>query len=274
MQIKTIFLISFLMLILPFSPILAENCEKAIALSNQGAMAQDVKQKENLFKEAFDQTCDDQKVLAKIHNNLAEVFENQKRFQEAIAEYKKAIEFDPELSAPYLRLGEVYSKQQDYKSAEVYYRKFRELTHFKNKDQLRSALSPRGTARGIYVNPTKREKADLSEDLYFGFNETVLTPESEKQLKELLAALGDDELKNYRFQLAGHTCHIGSDAYNQKLSERRAKTVQEWLVTNGYPMGRLQVTGFGKNKPVADNSTEEGRKLNRRVEIRTMGAAY
>ena len=98
-----------------------------------------------------------------------------------------------------------------------------------------------------------------------------MTQESERQLQELLAALGDEELKNYRFQLAGHTCSIGSDAYNQKLSERRANAVKEWLVENGYPADRLRVTGFGKRKPVADNSTEEGRKLNRRVEIRTIG---
>jgi outer membrane protein OmpA-like peptidoglycan-associated protein len=274
MKIITIYLLPFLILILPFSPTLAEDCEKAIELYNRGTLAQEVKQKENLFNEALNQTCNDQKVLAKIHNNLADVYENQKRLHEAIAEYKKAIEFDPELPAPYLSLGEVYSKQRDYKSAEVYYKKFRELTHFKNKDQLRSALSPRGTARAIYVNPTRREKVDLSEDLYFGFNETVLTQESEKQLKELLAALGDDELKTYHFQLAGHTCAIGSDAYNQKLSEARAKAVRDWLAKNGYPGDRLQVTGSGKRKPVADNSTEEGRKLNRRVEIRTIGAAY
>jgi OOP family OmpA-OmpF porin len=112
---------------------------------------------------------------------------------------------------------------------------------------------------------------DSSEDLYFGFNETVLTQESERQLQELLAALGDAELKSYHFQLGGHTCSIGSDAYNQKLSERRAEAVKAWLVKNGYPADRLQVIGFGKKKPVADNSTEEGRKLNRRVEIRTLG---
>ncbi len=122
----------------------------------------------------------------------------------------------------------------------------------------------------IFVNPIKGKKAEPSEDLYFGFNETILTQESERQLKELLAALGDDELKSYRFQLAGHTCSIGSDVYNQKLSEQRAKAVKEWLISKGYPADRLQIAGFGKRKPVADNSTEEGRKLNRRVEIRTV----
>lgn len=250
---------------------LANDCSRAIELFNQGALAQEAGVKENSFKEALNQPCNDSKVLAKIHNNLADAYEKQSRFQEAIAEYKRAIEFDPELPTPYISLGDVYSILKDHKSAEIYYKKYGELTRFKSKEQLRSALSPRGNARAIYVRPTKGEKVDLFEDLYFGFNATVLTQESEKQLKELLDALGDDELKIYRFQLAGHTCTIGSDAYNQKLSEARARAVRDWLVKNGYPADHLQITGFGKKKPVADNSTEEGRKLNRRVEIRTLG---
>jgi outer membrane protein OmpA-like peptidoglycan-associated protein len=267
MKIKTILFFSFVILLLPFSSIPANDCSRATELFNRGTLAQDAKEKEDYFKEALLQPCDDQKVLAKIYNNLADAYENQSRFQEAIAGYKEAIEFDPELPTPYLSLGEVYSKLKEYKTAETYYKKYRELAQFKDRGQLSSALNP----RSIHVNPTKGEKVDPSEDLYFGFNETVLTQESERQLQELLAALADDELKNYRFQLAGHTCSIGSDTYNQSLSERRAAAVKNWLVKNGYPADHLQVTGFGKKKPVADNTTEEGRKLNRRVEIRTLG---
>lgn len=260
MRIITFFMVSFYILILPFSPTLADDCPKAIELFNQGTLTPDAKTKERLLKEALKQSCDDQTILAKIHNNLADAFENQSRFQEAIAEYKKAIELDPSLPTPYISLGEVYSKLKDYNSAEPYYKKYGELTRFKTRGQLREGLNP----RGIHVKAK-------SEDLYFGFNEAVLTPESEKQLQELLAALGDEELKNCRFQLAGHTCNIGSDAYNQNLSERRARAVKDWLVKNRYPADQLLVLGCGKKKPVADNSTEEGRKLNRRVEIRTVG---
>ena len=271
MQTKKILFISFVILIIPFSTTLANDCPKAIELFNQGVQAQDIKEKENFYKEALLHSCDDQMVLARIHNNLADAFETQQKFPEAIAEYKKAIESDPELPTPYISLGDVYSKIKDQKSAEIYYKKYGELTRFKSKEQLISALSPSGNARAIHVNPVKGKKVDSSEDLYFGFNETVLTQESERQLQELLAALGDDQLKTYRFQLVGHTCNLGSDAYNQKLSERRAKAVKDWLMKNGYPANRLQVTGFGRKKPVADNSTEEGRKLNRRVEVRTFG---
>jgi outer membrane protein OmpA-like peptidoglycan-associated protein len=267
MRILRIIFVTHLLVFLYSCFSLAGDCPKAIKLFNQGTLSQDVKEKENIFKQALNQSCDDQKILARIQNNLADALEKQSRFQEAIVEYKKAIELDSDLPTPYVSLGDVYSKLKDFKSAEIYYKKYGEMTCFKSKEQLRSVLNP----RAIYVNPIKGKKADPFEDLYFGFNEIVLTPESERQLQELLAALGDDELKNYRFQLAGHTCNIGSDAYNQKLSEDRARAVKDWLVKSGYPANRLQVTGFGKRKPLSDNSTEEGRKLNRRVEIRTIG---
>lgn len=266
MAIRHIILLSSFIGILPFSSIRADDCAKAIGLFNQGTLATDTGVRERVFKEALNEPCHDPKIQARIHNNLADAYENQARLKEAIAEYKRAIELDPDLPTPYISLGEVYSKLKDPKSAEGYYKKYYELTHFKTRGQLRSALTP----RAIYVKPAKGQKVEPSEDLYFGFNETVLTPESEKQLQELLAALGDEELKNCRFQLAGHTCNIGSDAYNQHLSQRRARAVKDWLVQQGYPASQLQTTGLGKKKPVADNSTEEGRKLNRRVEIRTL----
>ncbi len=148
MQILTIPFISFVFLILPFSPTLANDCQKAIELFNRGTLTQDVKEKEMLYKKSLLQDCDDQKVLAKIHNNLADAYEKQSRLQEAIAEYKKAIESDPELPTPYISLGDVYSRVKDQKSAEIYYKKYGELTRFKSKEQLRSALTPRGNARG------------------------------------------------------------------------------------------------------------------------------
>jgi len=66
----------------------------------------------------------------------------------------------------------------------------------------------------------------------------------------------------------GHTDSTGSAEYNQKLSERRAESVQKELVRNGIPQSRITTQGFGKNRPVAGNNTAEGRAKNRRVEIR------
>jgi hypothetical protein len=110
-------------------------------------------------------------------------------------------------------------------------------------------------------------------DLYFGFNESTLTPESKKQLQELLKALNSRELQTYKFRLAGHTCDIGTDEYNQRLSENRAKAIKDWLEAQDYPKAQLVTIGFGKREPVADNGTEAGRIINRRVEVRTIGVS-
>ena len=66
----------------------------------------------------------------------------------------------------------------------------------------------------------------------------------------------------------GHTCNIGTDAYNQKLSERRAKSVKDYFITHGIDAASIDAIGYGESKPKYDNKTEDGRKLNRRVEIR------
>lgn len=68
-------------------------------------------------------------------------------------------------------------------------------------------------------------------------------------------------------QIFGHTDSIGTDAYNQKLSERRARAVFNYLVDNGIDQARLKTHGFGENMPVAPNTTPEGRQKNRRVEV-------
>ena len=65
----------------------------------------------------------------------------------------------------------------------------------------------------------------------------------------------------------GHTDSVGSDAYNRKLSERRAKAVRDYLVREGIESSRLTTHGYGKSRPVASNDTAEGRAENRRAEI-------
>lgn len=74
--------------------------------------------------------------------------------------------------------------------------------------------------------------------------------------------------KGAKVVVEGHTCSIGTDKYNQGLSERRAKSVQGYFAASGIDSANVDVVGFGEAKPKYDNSKEEGRKLNRRVEIR------
>ena len=67
--------------------------------------------------------------------------------------------------------------------------------------------------------------------------------------------------------VAGHTCNIGTDQYNQRLSERRANSVRQYLVSKGIDANRLSAVGYGESRPKYSNDTEETRRLNRRVEI-------
>ena len=73
---------------------------------------------------------------------------------------------------------------------------------------------------------------------------------------------------NLKVEIAGHTDSAGSTAYNQGLSERRAQTVADYLIANGANADNISVNGYGEAEPVADNSSEDGRAANRRVELR------
>jgi len=99
----------------------------------------------------------------------------------------------------------------------------------------------------------------------FDFDKATLTPAGKAKVADAARTLKDNP--SIHVEVGGHTDSIGSDAYNQRLSERRAKTVAEELTRDGISASRLTVRGYGERKPVADNATEAGRARNRRVEI-------
>jgi len=115
--------------------------------------------------------------------------------------------------------------------------------------------------------PAPVQKEIITFNLLFGFDKHQITDDMIPVLEQAKAILEED--KSASFEIMGHTCSIGSDAYNQKLSERRANSVKNWLVGNGVAAERLHAVGYGESQPKYDNSTEESRKLNRRVEITT-----
>ncbi len=102
-------------------------------------------------------------------------------------------------------------------------------------------------------------------DILFDFNKSSLRAASVDGLTKIAGALAN--YPNYSIKIEGHTDWIGSDRYNMKLSERRAKSVYSFFVNNGIASGRLTMQGFGESKPIADNKTDAGRQRNRRVEI-------
>jgi outer membrane protein OmpA-like peptidoglycan-associated protein len=107
--------------------------------------------------------------------------------------------------------------------------------------------------------------ADKGRKVLFDFNKAVLKPEARAQLEGVLQAL--KEQPSLQVQVVGHTDGVGSDAYNMKLSQRRAESVADFLIKNGSRKENLQVDWKGKREPIASNANAEGRAQNRRVEI-------
>ena len=102
-------------------------------------------------------------------------------------------------------------------------------------------------------------------NIFFDFDRYSLRPESYHELNRWVEVFKKNpELKA---EIQGHTCSIGTEEYNQKLSERRAKAVVNYLVEHGVDPGRLTMKGYGETRPAASNETEEGRELNRRVDV-------
>jgi OOP family OmpA-OmpF porin len=101
--------------------------------------------------------------------------------------------------------------------------------------------------------------------IHFDTGKSAILPESEDALKQILALLNQNA--SLRLRVEGHTDNQGTAVANQTLSEKRAQAVMGWLIANGVDAGRLTAKGFGQTKPVADNSTDEGRAKNRRVEL-------
>ena len=112
-------------------------------------------------------------------------------------------------------------------------------------------------------------KVTYAADALFDFDKAVVKPAGKAKLDDLVS-----KVKGINLEViiaVGHTDSVGSDAYNQKLSVRRAESVKAYLVTKGIEKNRIYTEGKGEKQPVADNKTKEGRAKNRRVEIEVVG---
>src|SRR5690554_1948778 len=123
-------------------------------------------------------------------------------------------------------------------------------------------------AQAPVVAPTAT-KVVLNADTFFDFDKDTLKPEGRQVLDQVAAQV---ETLNLETLIAvGHTDSIGSEQYNQGLSERRANLVKNYLVGKGIPADRIYTEGKGETSPIASNATREGRAQNRRVEIEIVG---
>ena len=128
-----------------------------------------------------------------------------------------------------------------------------------------SAEQERRAYQAILDIERRIARGDLPK-INFEFDKDEITPESFPTL-DLIAQVMLDNPKLKVLCLA-HTDYIGTDEYNQDLSERRAKSVKGYLVKKGIYPPFIRFKGYGKSRPMADNETEEGRAKNRRVEFR------
>lgn len=134
-------------------------------------------------------------------------------------------------------------------------------------------VNPNGCAIKVYpdvlAQPAVAEPQDeiivLSDKVLFNFDSATLTPQANDLLAQISNRLTDGAVISVLVK--GHTDSVGSDAYNDKLSQRRADSVASFLVGQGIAANKIKAQGLGESQPVADNATDAGRAQNRRVEI-------
>jgi outer membrane protein OmpA-like peptidoglycan-associated protein len=134
-------------------------------------------------------------------------------------------------------------------------------------------VNPNGCAIKVYPDAPAQEVVAapqdevivLSDKVLFDFNSSTLTPAANQVLADISKRLTDSAIISVLVK--GHTDSVGSEAFNQQLSQRRADSVAAFLVSQGVAADKLHTEGLGEGQPVADNATDEGRAQNRRVEI-------
>lgn len=135
-----------------------------------------------------------------------------------------------------------------------------------------------GTAPGVAVDakgcPVSGAAAGPNrsfENVNFAYDKSDLTDYAKALLDNTANVIGGlvQKYPSLKIDVSGHTDWVGTDAYNQALSERRANTVKSYLTRKGVDAARINTSAFGETKPIAPNETEEGRALNRRTEVRT-----
>jgi len=128
--------------------------------------------------------------------------------------------------------------------------------------QLNSVLQTRDSARGLIVNMA---------DVLFATAQSTLKPGAREKLSKVAGILL--AYPGLKIEVDGHTDNVGSEEYNQTLSDQRAESVRSYLVAQGVLTGSVTARGFGKTQPVGTNDTAEGRQMNRRVELVVSGEA-
>lgn len=282
-------------------PALAQTpCQTADNLVRQQyaahAAGQSVDLQEKLLRQAL-QLCPDH---PEAHNNIANLFEAQGAFQQAIRHYQQAIQAKTDFAKAWYGLGETYYKQGRFAAsleAHLHACKTDKDSRERVKELLRAqsyAVSENGTITDkadllLLFDPQRRAKIDQMlaacgmranvipvmtfRNLLFDTGRAELKAESQAQVDEIAAALSD--FTPQRIKIHGHTdrqpfkgmTQTQSDQANLGLSRERAATVKNALIQKGIPADRIVTDGFGPHQPVAQGDNEAAYSKNRRVEI-------
>ncbi|NLA24820.1 MAG: OmpA family protein, partial [Bacteroidales bacterium] len=122
--------------------------------------------------------------------------------------------------------------------------------------------------KDIYLQKIEVGTKVVLRNIFFDYDKASLRSESTAELDKLISVL--EKEKSMKIEISGHTDNVGSSDYNKKLSQERAKSVVDYLISKGIDKNRLEYAGYGFDQPIADNDTEEGRQLNRRVEFKIL----
>lgn len=153
---------------------------------------------------------------------------------------------------------------------------FRERGAYTTEDLAQSLFATAPLPSGMRergIGPQQPQKPpSVALNVYFAPNSNRILKDYYADLNKLGEVLSNPQHAGKRIQIEGHTDSVGSDRYNQVLSEKRAQSVKQYLVQHFTIVPqRLVVTGYGEAKPIASNDTEESRKKNRRIEVVSLG---
>jgi outer membrane protein OmpA-like peptidoglycan-associated protein len=120
--------------------------------------------------------------------------------------------------------------------------------------------------KDVPLSPIRTDEKVVLKNIFYAFNSFEVQPESQAELNKIIEFL--DLNPNVNIEISGHTDNIGNIQYNQGLSEKRAKSVVDYLAGKGIQNSRLSYKGYGSSLPIGTNDTEEGRSVNRRTELK------
>jgi len=281
-----IFILLLVLSLLPVFQVWAQGdgCVRARKIYRRGVQTRDYGEKAQLYASAV-RACPG---YAAAHNNLADAFERLGRLQRAEKHYRIASKLKPVLAVSHFGLGDVLRKRRKFKEAITAYQKGLKLMPIddlarKGLAQARASLPAGHPMQLISAGEISRQFSRIKQmgvggtrrggisfqNILFATGSAEILPGSRPQLDEIAKAITPlTRERGMRFRVVGHTDSTGSLHFNMKLSSLRAKSVIRYLTKRqGVSGAHLRSMGKGPNQPLVSNSTENGRRINRRVEV-------